>query len=67
MKYSIISYIFPLYRGITLIVDGLNRVQMRRSQEAGGCQTMIKPGATGSSVSLESISWRYDAVERTST
>ena len=26
---------------ITLTVDGLNSVQMRRSQEAGGCQTII--------------------------
>ena len=29
------------YQGITLTVDRLNSVQMRRSQEAGGCQTMI--------------------------
>ena len=29
------------YQGITLTVDGLNWVQMRRSQEAGGRQTMI--------------------------
>ena len=29
------------YQGITLTVDGLNWTQMRRSQEAGGCQTMI--------------------------
>ena len=29
------------YQDITLTVDGLNSAQMRRSQEAGGCQTMI--------------------------
>ena len=39
------------YQGITLTVDGLNWVQIWHSQEAGGCQTMIELGATGSSVS----------------
>ena len=29
------------YQDITLTVDGLNSVQMRRSQEAGGRQTII--------------------------
>ena len=29
------------YQGITLTVDGLNWVQIRRSQEAGGSLTMI--------------------------
>ena len=29
------------YLGITLPVDRLNWVQMRRSQEAGGSQTMV--------------------------
>ena len=28
------------YQGIALTVDGLNWVQLRHSQEAGGCQTM---------------------------
>ena len=40
------------YQGINLTVDGLNWVQMWHPQEAGGGQTMIKPGATGSLVSL---------------
>ena len=29
------------HQDIALTVDGLNLVQMRRSQEAGGCQTII--------------------------
>ena len=29
------------YQDITLTVDGLNSVEMRRSQEAGGPQTII--------------------------
>ena len=29
------------YQDITLTVDGFNSVQMGRSQEAGGCQTII--------------------------
>ena len=36
---------------ISLTVDGLISVQMRRSQEAGGRQTIIYPGATESRVS----------------
>ena len=33
------------YLDITLTVDGLNSVQMRHSQEAGGYQTIIWPSA----------------------
>ncbi len=46
------------HQDIALTEDGLNSVQMRHSQEAGVCKTIILPGATDRFSKLESLSWR---------
>ena len=54
------------YQDITLTVDRLNSVQMWRSQDAGGCQTIILPGATESWVSWSQLQLKFEAVRTSS-